>query len=81
MGDLLHMVDLVLRARVRMAEEKVIGPEDSVVSEMIEELPQEKIHEITKCFPKRFMRQEGAPSSWKLCEISISPGNQLWNQR
>ena len=35
-------VHLVLRARARMAEETVNGPEDSVATEMIKELPQRK---------------------------------------
>ena len=36
-------VDLVLQARAHMADNKVNGPEDSVVSEMIKQLPSEKI--------------------------------------
>ena len=42
-------MDFVLQARDRMAEEKVSGPEDSVVAEMIKELLQEKVYEITRC--------------------------------
>ena len=50
--------DLLLRARTRMAEGKVNGPEDSVVTKTIKELFHEKICEITKCFQARFMDQE-----------------------
>ena len=57
-------LDLVLRARARMVEEEVHGPEDPVVTEMIRELPQEKIFDITKRFQKRLMGEEEAPSSW-----------------
>ena len=55
---------LVIRARSRRAEVKVSGPGDSVVAEMIKELLQEKVYEITRCFQARFMGQEGAPGSW-----------------
>ena len=43
-------IDSVLRARARLAEETINGPEDSVVAEMIKELTQEKTFEFTKCF-------------------------------
>ena len=48
-----------------MAEGKENGPEDSVTTEMIKELPQEKIFERTKHFRNRFVGQEDAPSSWR----------------
>ena len=32
---------------------------------MIEQLPREKIYEITRCFQDRFVALEDAPSSWK----------------
>ena len=44
------------------------GLEDAVVSEMIKQLPLEKISTITKCFQERFMGQMEAPSSWKLAK-------------
>ena len=34
-------VHLVLQAKAKMAEERVHGPEDSIVTEMIKQLPQE----------------------------------------
>ena len=34
--------DLVLKARVRMAEERVNGPEGSIVTEMMKQVPQDK---------------------------------------
>ena len=55
-------IDLVLQARAKMPENKVIGPEDSVVSETIEQLPQEKIYEITRCFQGQFMDVDDASS-------------------
>ena len=60
------MGDLVLQARAKMSQNKVNGPEDAVVSEMIQQLPQEKIYIIMKCFQERFMGQMEAPSSWKI---------------
>ena len=52
-------IDMVLRAQARMAEEQVSGPEDSVVTAIVKEFPQEKILEITKknC-QKRFKGRE-----------------------
>ena len=38
-------IGLVFQARAKMAEKKVSRPEDSIVSEMIEQLPQEKIRD------------------------------------
>ena len=37
-------VDLVLQARANLSDNKVNGPEDAIVSEMIKQLPLEKIH-------------------------------------
>ena len=62
---------LVLRARVEMVEEKVNGPRESmVVVEMIKELPQKKVYEITRYVPPRFMRLEGeAPDPWGTVKV------------
>ena len=40
-------VDLVLQARAKMSDNKVNGPDDAVVSEMIKQLSSEKIFIIT----------------------------------
>ena len=48
-------VDLVLQARAQMADNKVNGPEDSVVSEMIQQLPLEKIDVTARHLQERFM--------------------------
>ena len=64
-------IDLVPQARAKMSEIKVNGPED-VVSEMIKQLPLEKICIITRCFQERFMGQMEAPSSWKIVETGCS---------
>ena len=37
-------IDLVLQARAKMLDNKVNGPEDAVVSEMIKQLPRENPH-------------------------------------
>ena len=40
-----------------MSENKVNGPEDAVVSEMIKQLPQENLKVMTECFQESFMGQ------------------------
>ena len=64
-------VDLVLdtHTRAKMAEERVNDPEDSIVSEMIKQLPQDKLYEMTKCFQDSFMGLEDAPSSWVIAKM------------
>ena len=62
-------VDLVLQARAKMSENKVNEPEVAVVSEMIKQLPREKIYIFTKCFQERFMGQMEAASSWKVVKL------------
>ena len=56
-------IDLLLQARAKN------GPEDAVASEMIKQLPREKINIITKCFQERFMSQMEAPNSWKIVKL------------
>ena len=51
-------VDVVLQARAKVSENKVNGPEDAIVSEMIKRLPMEKIYTITGC-PKTFHGHDG----------------------
>ena len=62
-------VDLVLQARAKLSENKVNGPEDAIVSEMIKRLPMEKICTITRCFQERFLGLVGSPSSWKVVKL------------
>ena len=62
-------VDLVLQARAQMCCNKVNGPEDAVVSEMIKQLPLEKVYVSTKCFQERFLGQMEAPRSWKIVKL------------
>ena len=54
-----------------MSENKVNGPEDAVVSEMIKQLPLEKIHIVTKCFQERFVGHMEAPSLLEDCETGF----------
>ena len=60
-------VDLVLQAKAKMSENKVTGPEDAVVSEMIKQLLQEEVYFTTKCFQD--MVQMLVPSSWKIVRL------------
>ena len=46
-------VDLMLQARAKMSNNKVNGPEDAIVSEMIKHLPLGTICTTTKCFQER----------------------------
>ena len=48
-----------------MSENKVNRPEDTVVSEMIKQLLQEKLY-VKKYFQESFMEKVEAPSSWKI---------------
>ena len=47
----------------KLSENKINGPEDAIVNEMIKRLPMEKIYTITKCFQERFMGMMESPSS------------------
>ena len=62
-------VDLVLQARAKLSDNKVNGPEDEIVNEMIKSLPMEKICTVTRCFQARFMGLMEAPSSWKIVKL------------
>ena len=53
-----------------MSDNKVSELEDAVVSEMIKQLPQEKIYIITKCFQEL-----------EDCETGFLTKNQTRNQR
>ena len=48
-------IDLVLQARAKMSDNKVNGPEDAIVSEIIKRLPMEKIYIIARCSQERFL--------------------------
>ena len=45
-------VDLVLQAGAKLSDNKVNGPEDAIVSEMIKKLLVEKIYTISSAFKK-----------------------------
>ena len=48
-------VDLVLPARAILSENKVNGPEDAIVSEMMKQLLLDKVYTTARCFQERFM--------------------------
>ena len=62
-----------------MAEDKSQRAEDSIVSEMIKLLPQEKNEEIRRCFQDRFMVLKETPSLWNMVKLVIlrKPGAAL----
>ena len=62
-------MDPVLQARAKLSENKVNGPEDAIVSEMIKRSPMEKIYTKTKCFQERVLGRMGSPSSWKVVKL------------
>ena len=64
-------IDFVIQARGKMSENKVNGPGDSIVSEMIKQLPQEQIYEITRCFQNRFFGLPGAPNFVEDCAACV----------
>ena len=73
-------VVLVLQARAKMSENKVNGPEDAFVSDMIKQLPLEKIYTITRCFQELFMGRWMHQVRGRLCNW-CSYENQSRNQR
>ena len=64
-------VDLVLQARAKLSENKVNGPEDAIVSEMIKRLPMEKIYTIMRCFQERFMGHDGVSKLVEGGEVGV----------
>ena len=62
-------VELVLQARARMLENMAMGQKMPIVSEMIQQLPQENIYAITRCFRDRFLGLEDAPSSRRIVKL------------
>ena len=54
-------VDLVLRASAKMSDNKISGPKDAMVSEMVKILPLENFYTTTKCFQERFVGPMNAP--------------------
>ena len=61
--------DLVLQARAKLCDNKVNGPEDAVVREMIKILPLDKIYTIARFFQDRFVGQMDAPDTWKIVKL------------
>ena len=54
-----------------MSENKVNGPEDAVVSELIKQLSSENIYTTTKCFQKRFHGSGGSAKFVEDCETGL----------
>ena len=54
-----------------MNDNKVSGPQDTVVSEMIRLLPLEKISTFSKCFQERFIGSMEDPSFWRIVKIGF----------
>ena len=52
-----------------MQDDKVSGPEDNMVSEMIKQLPLGFFYMNAKCFQERFMGREKAPNIWKIVNL------------
>ena len=72
--------DLVLQSRAKLSDNKVNGPEDAIVSEMIKRLPMEKIYTIASCawrdilyyhemFSGMISGLMESPSSWKVVKL------------
>ena len=72
-------VDLVLQARGKMAGERVNGPEDSIASEMIKQLPQEKIRQY-KMLPRSMYGAGGSSFFLEDREIGILAEARSWAQ-
>ena len=70
-------VDLVLPARAKLSNNKVSGPADSVVSEMIKVLPLEKIYVVPICFQQRVMGTKEAPDSCRIVQLVFPKANPM----
>ena len=55
------------RKVAKLSDNKVNGPEEAIVSEMIKRFTMDKIYTITKCFQERFMGQMESQCSWSTC--------------
>ena len=64
-------LDLVLQSSAETSENKVNGPEDSIVSEIIKQFPQKKICETVTCFRDRFVELDDAPCSWRIVKLAF----------
>ena len=65
-------VHMVLQARAKMCANKVNGPEDAVVSEMIKQLPLEKIYiNKNEVVPRTFHGSDGDSKFVEDCEIGV----------
>ena len=62
---------MVLRVRAKMAEERVTGPGDSVVAEMIKLFSQGKIYEITMCFQLQKKDQKLQSNSPHIGDVEV----------
>ena len=62
-------VDKVFRARFKMMKNKANGPTDCLVTEMLQCLPTETVHEVTQWFEKRFKGEYRAPEAWKILRL------------
>ena len=52
-----------------MQDNKVSGPEDNMVSEMMKQFPFGFFYMNAKCFQERFMGREKAPNIWKIVNL------------
>ena len=64
-------VALVLRARVKLSDNKVNGPEDAIVDEMIKKLPLEKIYVGREVLPRKIHRPDGIPKLMEGSEVGF----------
>ena len=64
-------IDLVLQVRTKISENKVTGPEDAVASEIIKQLPQEKIASYENTSPID-MWEGGDTKFLENCETCVS---------
>ena len=62
---------LVLQARAKLRDNKVNGPEDAVVGEMIKILLVEKMYTIARCFQDRFYGSDGCSQLVEDCETGF----------
>ena len=74
-------VDLVLQARAKLSDNRVNGPEDAIVSEMIRKLPMEKDLHYCEVFSETFHGPGGISKFVEDRETGLLEGNRTLPRR
>ena len=62
---------MMMQARRGVSKDTANGPEDIIVTEMIQELPTRVLHVTTACCKVQISRIFDAPSSWEVVQLVL----------